>query len=179
MPQPFHAKDIETLKSLPAQQAEAGTVATAASLHLTAAVPADGFGDFAAWAAADAGLKDDVALLAGLAGACLPKANPTVAVEIFGRRRVFAIASPRLGAVAEADDPDNATPDLILRDLRHSRITGLTLGGEEAPVLSLLRKGGGLSLTLECAAGSLAASDALSLLNDFAGRMEQPLRHLL
>jgi hypothetical protein len=34
-------------------------------------------------------------------------------------------------------------------------------------------------LTLECSAEHLSALDAITFLTDFAGRMEQPLRHLL
>ena len=37
----------------------------------------------------------------------------------------------------------------------------------------------GLSITLECAAGARDATEAIRLLTEFAGRMEQPLRHLL
>ena len=46
-------------------------------------------------------------------------------------------------------------------------------------MLTLMVAGEGLTLTLECAAHQLAAPEAITLLSDFAGRMEQPLRHLL
>jgi pyruvate dehydrogenase E2 component (dihydrolipoamide acetyltransferase)/2-oxoglutarate dehydrogenase E2 component (dihydrolipoamide succinyltransferase) len=181
VPQPFHARDIETLKSLPAEKdAPAMAAATAAAgLHLTALVPRDGFAAFAAWAARDAGLPDSSALLAGLAGACLDHPAPVIACEAFGTRRLFRIAGPTLGAVQELAEPADEPADLTLRDLRATRISGLHLGPETAPVISLTLTGEGLSLTLEAAPRQLAPTAALSLLSDFAGRMEQPLRHLL
>ncbi|MDU8911410.1 biotin/lipoyl-containing protein [Aestuariicoccus sp. MJ-SS9] len=177
VPQPYHVADIETLKHLPAEAAPAaGATPAAASLHLTAELPAEGFTAFAAWAADAAGLKDAGALLAGLGGACLPGDAAIVAVEAAGRRRLFSMAAGPLAGVTETDD---ATPDLVVRDLRLSRITGLRLGAEAAPVLSLTSTGSGVALTLECAPGQLRPEDALSLISDFAGRLEQPLRHLL
>jgi hypothetical protein len=60
-----------------------------------------------------------------------------------------------------------------------SRVTTVDLGAEDAPVLTLTRAGDGLSITLECAGHHLTATEAVSLLSEFAGRVEQPLRHLL
>ena len=174
-PQPYHAKDIETLKALPAETAPA-TATAAASMHLTAEIPAERFTAFAAWASKEAGLDDAGALLAALAGNCLSDTSCVVALDAFGTRRLFAVVPGALGGTTQTED---AAPDLILRDLRMTRITGLRLGAEEAPVLSLAGAGAGLALTLECAPGRMSPDAALSLLSDFAGRLEQPLRHLL
>lgn len=178
-PQPYHAKDIETLKALPADTAPGSATApaaAAASMHLTAEIPAEGFSAFAAWAAKEAGLDDAGALMAALAGNCLSDTSCVVALDAFGTRRLYAVVPGALGGTTQAED---AAPDLILRDLRMTRITGLRLGAEEAPVLSLASAGAGLALTLECAPGRMSPDAALSLLSDFAGRLEQPLRHLL
>lgn len=178
-PQPYHAKDIETLKALPADTAPGSAIApaaAAASMHLTAEIPAEGFSAFAAWAAKEAGLDDAGALMAALAGNCLSDTSCVVALDAFGTRRLYAVVPGALGGTTQAED---AAPDLILRDLRMTRITGLRLGAEEAPVLSLASAGAGLALTLECAPGRMSPDAALSLLSDFAGRLEQPLRHLL
>ncbi|MCA1774244.1 MAG: pyruvate dehydrogenase [Loktanella sp.] len=174
--QPFHVSDIETLAAMPAETQALAGAAAAASLHLTAEIPAEGVTAFMAWASDTAGLTDSGAVMAGLAGGCLDKARPVVAVEAFGQRRLFDVPGHNLTAVTSVED---ATPDLILRDLRATRITGLHMGGEDAPVLSLTTSGAGLTLTLECAQGQIAPAAALSLLGDFAGRLEQPLRHLL
>ncbi len=172
-PQPYHVADLEALKSLPA---EAPQTYQSASRRLMAALPSDGFDDFAAWAAEAGGLKDSGALLAGFAGASLGR-DATVAVEVFGATRVFAVPMGSFAAITVAD-PD-AIPDLLLRDLRMSRISTVALGAEDAPTLTLTQAGEGLAITLECASNHLTAAQALSVLSNFAGRMEQPLRHLL
>lgn len=176
-PQPFHVKDLEALKDLPAETSADTASGGPTTRHLTAEIPGDAFAAFADWAAAEAGLGDPSALLAGLAGGCLELDTALVAHEALGRRRLFTV--PRgapLGAVTEAED---GAPDLVLRDLRLTRISALTLGAEEAPTLTLTTTGESLTLTLECAPGELSAPAAVSLLSDFAGRLEQPLRALL
>jgi len=174
-PQPYHASDIEVLKSLPT--APAAGAAAAQSRRMTADLPSDGFAAFAAWAADTTGLEDAAALLAGLAGASLGRDHATVAIETFGQTRAFAVPAGPLGRVTPADEGD--MPDLTLRDLRLSQISTVALGAEDMPVLTLTRTGDGLSITLECASHHLTASEATRLLSEFAGRMEHPLRHLL
>lgn len=177
LPQPYHARDIERLKALPPEPAAApAPEAAARGLHLTAEVPVEGFTAFADWAAREADLTDPKALLAALAGPCLGRGAALVRLEQFNRTLYFTTDPVSLGAVAPAEE---AAFDLILRDLRDSAITGLRLGPEAAPVLSLLSKGAGLSLTLEAAPGQLSPQAALRLLTDFAGRLSQPLRALL
>lgn len=173
-PQPFHVADLETLRAMPA---EIAGHTTTSSHRLTADLPTDGFGAFAAWAAENTDLKDANALLAGLAVASLGRDTATIVVESFGHCRVYTAPAGPLSTITEAED-DNA-PDLILRDLRMSRVSTVDLGAEDAPTLTLTRVNGGFSITLECAGHHLSASDAVSLLSEFAGRMEQPLRHLL
>ncbi|NNU82241.1 pyruvate dehydrogenase [Halovulum dunhuangense] len=173
-PQPYHAADLDVLRALPAA---APAQAMEAPRRLTAACAADGFADFAAWAAGNRGLKDADAILAGLAGASLgAEGGVTVAVERFGASRAFAVPPGRhLAGVTATDD----APALILRDLRATPLTAVAMGAEAAPVLTVTRDGAGLSITLECAATALDAGAAIRLLTEFAGRMEQPLRHLL
>ena len=172
-PQPYRVADLDVLKSLPAQPPE---TAQAASRRLTAELPSDGFTDFAAWAAETAGLKDAGVLLAGLAGASIGR-DVIVVVESFGVTRVFSVPIGPFGNIATAD-PATA-PEIILRDLRMSRISSVALGAEAAPTLTLTQAGDGLAITLECASHHMSAAEAVSLLSNFAGRMEQPLRHLL
>ncbi|KPP86790.1 MAG: pyruvate dehydrogenase E2 component (dihydrolipoamide acetyltransferase) [Rhodobacteraceae bacterium HLUCCO07] len=173
-PQPYHVRDLETLRALPAAT-PASEVATATTRMLTAEIGTDGLAAFADWAAEAHGLTDADALLAGLAGASL---SPPciVAVERFGQARHFAVPAGRaLSAVGETED----APDLILRDLRGTAIRSLAVGAEASPVLTLMTGGTGLSVTLECGPAQLDAQTAITLLSDFAGRVEQPLRHLL
>lgn len=172
-PQPFHVVDLEVLKSLPAT---APQTASAQSRRLTAELAQYGFADFAHWAAETAGLDDANALLAGLAAASLKRGDVIVAVEAAERSQSYATTGG-LGYVAPAEE--DAQPDILLRDLRMSHVTTVELGAEVCPVLTLSRSGTGLLIMLECAADHLTASEAVSLLSEFAGRMEQPLRHLL
>jgi len=170
--QPYHAKDVDTLAALPVA---APQVSRGASRHLTAEVPKDGFGAFADWAAKEAGISDSDALLAGLAAASLGRATATIGVQAFDRYRLFTTD----GNIATVQLAPDQQPDLILRDLRLARIVSIALGAEDQPVLTLTASGAGLTITLECAADHLTAPQAITLLSEFAGRMEQPLRHLL
>ncbi|MCG7625313.1 biotin/lipoyl-containing protein [Epibacterium sp. Ofav1-8] len=172
-PQPYHVADLETLRTLPTKAPEP---AAASARRLTADLASEGFSEFAAWARDSAGLSDAAALLAGFAGASLGRAA-IVAVETLSAQRLYQVPRGPLGDVTEAD-PDSP-PDLCLRDLRLSRISGVDLGPEDCPTLTLCADGFGLVVTLECAAHSLTAREAVALLSNFAARMEQPVRHLL
>lgn len=172
-PQPYHVSDLETLRSLPAASpaAEPG----AASRRLVAEVPEDGMPGFAAWAAEAHGLSDADVILAALAASSMPESGP-VAVERYGQTRTYALPADRaLSGVAETEE----APALVLRDLRGSRLSSIEMGGEPTPVLTLTPNAAGLTLTLECAPSQMDARAAIQLLTDFAGRVEQPLRHLL
>lgn len=173
-PQPYHVADLDVLRALPAQATENPTTP---SRRLVADLPRDGFAGFAVWAGEAAGLDDANALLAGLAAASLGRDTTTVAVEAFGCTQSYMVPAGSLDMITEA--PEDAGPDLILRDLRMSRVSSVALGSERAPVLTLTRAGAGLVITLECAGHHLTAAEAISLLSEFAGRVEQPLRHLL
>jgi pyruvate dehydrogenase E2 component (dihydrolipoamide acetyltransferase)/2-oxoglutarate dehydrogenase E2 component (dihydrolipoamide succinyltransferase) len=99
-----------------------------------------------------------------------------VAVERFGAVAGYAVPEGRaLSGVTSTED----APDLLVRDLRGTRLASVEMGAEEVPVLTVAEAGGGLSITLECAAGQLDGAAAIRLISEFAGRVEQPLRHLL
>jgi pyruvate/2-oxoglutarate dehydrogenase complex dihydrolipoamide acyltransferase (E2) component len=168
--QPFHAKDLDALKSLPKAAPEATVTA---SRHLTAHTKADGFAEFATWAADTANLRDQSALLAGFVVAS-PGSPIVVAVERFGQCQSYA-SDGSLGKTT----PTDASPSVRVRDLRFSAISAVRMGAEDLPVLTVTRAGDGLAITLECAPDQMSAPAAITLLSNFAARMEQPLRHLL
>ncbi|KQB98426.1 pyruvate dehydrogenase [Loktanella sp. 1ANDIMAR09] len=172
-PQPFHVKDLDALRVLPQTSGATETTAAQVSGRLTAELASEGFTDFADWAAKSAQLTDTAALLAGLCAAS-HGSDTTVAVESFGITKTYA-ASAQLSATEPCED----TARLRVRDLRFSAITNVAVGAEDVPTLTLTRNGTGLTITLEFAPDQLAAPDAITLLSNFAGRMEQPLRHLL
>ncbi|MBS1302055.1 biotin/lipoyl-containing protein [Loktanella sp. SALINAS62] len=174
-PQPFHCNDLDALKALPdpASQTAATTGATAA-LRLVAEVAGEALADFTAWASGN-GSADATAILAGLAAASLPAPGP-VAVSYFGRTTTYVLpADRRLAGTAPTED----TPALTLRDLRGSPLSFVALGAEDTPVLTLTGQGDTMTLTLECSPAHLDPQDAIQFLTDFAGRVQQPLRHLL
>ena len=173
-PQPYHVADLEVLRALPD---EAATAPAQATRHLTADLPDEGFTEFAAWAAAEAGLTDTNALLAGLAAASLDHDTTTIRVETEANATTYHVPAGPLGGITRADT--DVPVDLTLRDLRQTRISSLVLGAEAQPVLTLTAHASGLTLTLECTGDALTAPQAIALLSGFAGRMEQPLRHLL
>ena len=169
--QPFHVKDLEALRALPLKPVGGTTVQTAA--RLTAKIPAEGFSDFANWASDTAQLTDSGALLAGLCAASLGK-DTVVAIDSFGATKTYAAR-----ALLNATQPSDDTPALRLRDLRFTAIASVAIGAEDVPTLTLTRHSTGLAITLEYARDQIADADAITLLSNFAGRMEQPLRHLL
>ncbi|MFS4583185.1 biotin/lipoyl-containing protein [Phaeobacter sp. C3_T13_0] len=169
-PQPYHVKDLETLKALPITGAQSD--ATTAS-RLTAELATDGFAEFANWAAQAVDQTDSSALLAGFGAASFGN-SAVVTVAAFGMVKTYT-ATRQLGLATLTED----AADLCIRDLRFASITSVHLGAEDIPTLTLTRSGDGLSITLEYGTGQLTAPAAIELLSNFAGRMEQPLRHLL
>ena len=175
-PQPYHVSDLEALSALPAAAASGNM------LQLTARVPAIGLSDFCDWIAAETGSPADrTAIMAGFAAAGLRDpdrdAAVIVAAERDGTQSLFA--NPDLGPLGAATDDTGAAPSLILRDLTGTRLSSARFGTETAPVLCIGGDGPDLSITLECAAGVLSPEAAIDLITRFAGRLEQPLRHLL
>lgn len=172
-PQPYHVADLDTLRAMP--DAAPASAAPSASRRLVAEIEHDGLPSFTDWIAEAHGPINPDAVIAGLAAASLPAAAP-VAVERFGQSTTYALpASRALSGVSETED----APALTIRDLRGTSLRGIDLGGEDTPVLTLTAQGAGLNLTLECKAADMDARAAIQLLSDFAGRVEQPLRHLL
>lgn len=176
-PQPYHVTDLDVLRSLPVPGTTAPAAAAQASLRLTALVEAPGLDAFATWAS-EQGQSDAAALLAGFAAASLGQ-PACVTVETLGQSQSYDVPlGAGLSAVAPCSDPD-CTPALILRDLRWSRVTSLSLGSEDSPTLSITQGGAGLELTLEAAPSQLSGPQAIALISNFADRLAQPLRHLL
>ncbi|WP_417695138.1 biotin/lipoyl-containing protein [Roseibium sp.] len=173
-PQPFHVKDLEVLRALPRREAAAIQKVTR---HLKAGVPRQGWNAFADWAVATAGVHEEQALLAGFAAASFGKVPGVVRVETPEQTWVYAVSSLRLGQI-EKVDPESVV-DLFVHDLRSTCIETAQLGADGAPVLSLTKTDENLILTLEFEDVQMSASKAISAFSDFAGRLKQPLRHLL
>ena len=179
---PFHVADLDTLRALPGTDVAVTGGATPA--QLTARVGAGGFAGFAAFLD---GAAAEEAVWAAFASASLRAVTGTEAgagtlvirvdQPVIGRAAFYA--DPDLGPLSGAAPSDEAAPSLILRDLSGSRVTGGTLGVAEAPALTLTRDGEVFVVSLDFSLGQLDADAAISLIDGFAGRLEQPLRHLL
>lgn len=183
IPQPYHARHLETLRALPAPLALSAPESPHASRHLTARVRSDGFAGFCEWMRTETGASPDAtSVMAGMAAAALRQVSSgkpmIVSAEAFGRKRLYIDPDrPGLGR-AKSAEPDGS-PTLILRDLRGTAVTAIGMGGEAAPVLSVTRNGPDMMITLECAPGQLTPEAALELISGFAGQLSEPLRHLL
>lgn len=174
--QPFHVADLDALRALPAEvlpQAQAPM----ATQRFVAEVDTDALPAFAAWASETHNLSDPDALLAAFAGTSMAFDSPvTVAIKRHGTTQSYDIPQGRMLSAATIT---NSEPDLILRDLRGSALRSISAGTGALPTLTLTSHGAGLSITLECSAAQMDADGAITLLSNFAGRMEQPLCHLL
>lgn len=74
--------------------------------------------------------------------------------------------------------PKQSLPTVIFRDLSGTCLTGLSLGGDEAPSLTLCRVGGDFMLSLSFQATDLNAAQAIAFVSGVAERLTAPLRNL-
>lgn len=181
-PQPYHAADIEVLRTLP----EVGRNApTAPALHqITAQVPRAGTDEFVAWMLEDGGITLAPARLwASFAAGALRAARADAGdiildlAPLTGPSRT--VVNPDKTRLSQDPPSSDAAPDLVLRDLTDSPITGLRLCHDGAPCLTMASSGETLRLTLEFGADRLDDATATSLILGFAERLADPLHHLL
>ena len=186
-PQPYLVQHLEELRALAPEPAGGATFAatapSASPLRLTATLAKDGLAEFCAWRRAETGAPtEEIAVMAGMAAAAFrpsaSNAELVVAAYAFGAVRSFVNADRSgLGSAKAVDTPVN--PALVLRDLRGAAVTDLSLGAEAAPTLSVMRRSVETFITLECAPAQLRPEAAIELISEFAGRLAEPLRHLL
>jgi pyruvate/2-oxoglutarate dehydrogenase complex dihydrolipoamide acyltransferase (E2) component len=186
-PQPYLVQHLAELRALAPEPAGGATFAATAPsappLRLTATLAKDGLAEFCAWRRAETGAPtEEIAVMAGMAAAAFrpsaSNAELVVAAYAFGAARSFVNADRSgLGSAKAVDTAAN--PALVLRDLRGAAVTDLSLGAESAPTLSVMRRGVETFITLECAPAQLRPEAAIELISEFAGRLAEPLRHLL
>jgi pyruvate/2-oxoglutarate dehydrogenase complex dihydrolipoamide acyltransferase (E2) component len=179
---PFHVADLETLAALPEQSAGAAPAAAPATARVEAEVPAAVLAEFCAWAAEEKTPVAPSRAVAAFAAAALRQATARegalhVALSRPGHGAVVHADLDRLPLGAEAEAAD-AAPDLVLRDLSASHLTRVS-AESTVPTLTLCRRGETLALTLDFDATALDTEAAIALVADLAGRIEDPLRHLL
>jgi len=185
--QPFHVADLETLRALPPVNQAGNTNAPAAAiLHIAARVPASGCDDFIQWFADDGKIAiEPASLWARFAAAALRSARQSGSDSL-----VLGIDRPNSDPVNYADpdmtrlsdlEPMDAdrSADLTLRDLTGSLLTAVRLTADAGPVLTIGRDGTAYVLGLDFMSGQLAEQEAIAFLTDFAGRLNEPLSHIL
>lgn len=182
-PQPYHAADIETLRSLPAEAAPEAAPA-AAPQQITARADSAPGRALLDWLKHEAGRDLPAsALWSRFAAAALRSAAQAEGDLVIELAPIAAsptrLHNPDRAGLASDPETTDDTPDLILRDLSTSAITGLSLGAAAAPTLSLLTEGEGLRITLAFTAGQLEPGTAIALVAGFADRLNDPLAQLL
>jgi pyruvate dehydrogenase E2 component (dihydrolipoamide acetyltransferase)/2-oxoglutarate dehydrogenase E2 component (dihydrolipoamide succinyltransferase) len=181
VPMPYHVADLETLRSLP--ETEHAERAGGGALHVSARVSRSGF---AAFVQDVAGRANVSTVLASFAAASLRAAAELSALVVrvdqplLGRSVLFSDPDlAPMSTLAGASPEDAGPPDLILRDVTGSRVTGGVLGAASVPALTVADEADDYVLSLDFAPGQLDPDAAVRLLDGFAGRLDEPLRHLL
>lgn len=173
-PQPFHARDFEALRQVNETVDKRSEVAApAASItRLTARVSPVELDAFLDWATGHIDSDSEASVIASFAGASLAE-HATVRIDRRGSSETYA-AHQRLSETVTAQ----GEPDVIVHDLRGTLISSAELPPDSAPVISIVGSDNELTLTLTCIDSLLAGKDAAVVLDNFAGRMADPLRHL-
>jgi len=170
-PQPFHAADFEALQ-LANKQTSSGTNGGISSNHLVAEVRGDTLAEFLSWLNEKHAAISETAVLAALAGNAL-KVDAVVQVDSITGRSNFR-ASQQLSDVSLTE----CEADIYINDLRGSFIQAAQIEPLHRPVISITSRNEDLSLMLSYTTDQMTASEAFKLLNDFAGRIDDPIRHL-
>ncbi len=183
VPQPYHMKDIETLKALPTRPA---ATAIDATMHIQAKVPASGIEDFVSWLRQEGGIdlrRDRIlaSLVAGSLRLSRQTVNAPLVVEFTDDvGNTHTQADPDKTRLSQpAQDADGQPATLILRDLGNSVITSVQLSAPDAPAVSVCRDGDALAICLDFTARQLSEDEALAFVSEFAARLQDPLRQLL
>ncbi|HET8903134.1 MAG TPA: biotin/lipoyl-containing protein [Saccharospirillum sp.] len=173
-PQPFHARDFEALRHANETAGKGSEFAApgAAITRLSARVSPVELDAFLDWATEHIDSASEASVIAAFAGASLAE-QATVRIDRRGSSETYA-AHQRLSETV----PAQGEPDVIVHDLRGSLICSAELPPDSAPVISIVGSDNELTLTLTCIDSLLAGKDAAVILDNFAGRVADPLRHL-
>ena len=183
--QPFHVSDLEVLRGL-STVAPVAVVASAEQCRLTARAGIAPTADIIAWSNETVGITlASRSLWASFASAAMRGATGQVDADV-----VIELASAG-EPVRRLSNPDHAElsgqpevgadvhPSLVLRDLTQSAIIGMRLPAVSIPTLGLVREGDFYTVTLDFSSDYLSEDVAILLITGFAGRLAEPLRHLL
>ena len=176
--QPFHMSDVDVLEGM--VSSTVATFAATALRRLTAQVRAEQFSEIMSLVSAQPTGREAGAVVAGLAAGAWEQGQQDIVIAYRQFATTQQFTNPHhIGLGKARADDEGAPAQLLIYDLRNSAITSIENCADGQPTLTLLSQGDFLALTLECRSDHMSADAALSFLTEFAGRMEQPLRHLL
>lgn len=178
--QPIRAADLDRFADATRAAPTAAPKVGPTAQHASAEVAAAPLAAFLDWLAAETGDSTRRGpALAAFAAAAFREATGCESVGLAlgptpraPERRFADPDRAPLGEIAETE----ARVDLRLRDLGATAITGLRLGCDGPPTLSLSTAGDRVRIDYE---GVLPPDEALALLDGFAARLADPIRHLL
>jgi pyruvate/2-oxoglutarate dehydrogenase complex dihydrolipoamide acyltransferase (E2) component len=179
-PQPYHVADISILRAIP--EAPAGSVVTTAR-QITARASTAGIIDFITKVQSNGGVKltPNMIWASFAAGAWRHaiSAEETLIVEVLDLTDVLGcfedLDLQRLSRASLYDGVQS--PNLILRDLTQTAITGVMLC-PTVPTVTMGQDGEQYCITFEFVSGQISDASALSFATDFTARLLDPLRHL-
>lgn len=175
-PQPFHVADLEHLAEAPT----AGVSGSSAAVR--ARVRASTFDEFLALVGQETE-QEATAIFAAFASGAVRKAVGTGRIVVRstapGTPPTTFVDADRCGLRSLSASGSPAQADIILRDLTATGSVASGIGPADAPVLSVERAGAHLVASIAAAPGRLDDTLLLACLDDFTGRLEEPLRHLL
>lgn len=173
-PQPFHERDFDALKQAHKTFAkdEGPAPANDRVSKLSARVPAQSFADFLDWAKDQVEPFSDARVIASFVGSGLAD-NSVIRINTQGNSVNYA-TGPQLSETLES----SATATLVVHDLRGTFITSASIKPESTPVMAITSFQNELTLILTCTPTQLTGEAAAGLLDNFAGRLADPLRHL-
>jgi len=176
--QPYHVSDLEALQNISANTPV--SIAAPALRRLTAQISAAPFGEIMSFVSEKSSGPTIGAVISGIAAGAWASGGSDIIVAYrhFSTTRLFSNPN-RIGLGKALPDEANVEAQILIQDLRQSAISSIENCSDGLPTLTILSQGDQFSFTFECGAGQMSADAALSFLTEFAGRMEQPLRHLL
>ena len=176
--QPFHVSDLAELENISANTPV--SIGAPALRRLTAQISAVPFGEIMSFVSEKSSGPTTGAVISGLAAGAWASGGSDIIVAYrhFSKTQLFS--NPHgIGLGKALPDQANIEAQILIQDLRQSAISSIENCSDGLPTLTILSQGDQFSFTFECGAGQMSADAALSFLTEFAGRMEQPLRHLL
>ncbi len=175
-PQPIHAADLDQLAA-----AQSGSVAH--GMRERTRIHSTVIDEFLAMAAAETGQSSSSVFAAFASGAlrsATGQESVVVAVTVAGSGKAATFVNADRCGLGSLKPAEHRLPaDLILQDLTAGQMTQAEPGSAGPPVLSVARKAGRFEASLVAGRRHVDEDWPLACLDEFASRLEEPLRHLL